>query len=91
MEIAEQQRTFAGFLRVTVWASGLLAAFLVFLTLAFAVGAGWFPALAVAFVVGIVIGLGLGMKGAWYATVVGLTVLGGVIGALAAVVSAFTG
>ena len=89
MEIAEQRRTFSGFVRVTVWASGLLAVLLVFLTLAFAVGVSWFASLAVALVLGVLIGLGLGMKGGWYAAVIGLAVLGGAIGVFGAIIGAF--
>lgn len=92
MNVDEQAKTFSGFMRATVWGSGLLAMTLVFLTLHFTfVGLGWFTALAIAFVLGIVIGLGLGMKAAWYATVVGLTVFMGFIGVIAAIVSAILG
>ena len=89
-EIDEQQKTFHGFLRMTVWGCSLLAVTLVFLTLHFtAVGMGWFPALAVSLALGVVIGLAIGMKGAWYATLIGLTALMGFVGLVAALVSAF--
>lgn len=80
MNIAEQSRTFSGFMRVVVWSCAVLAVGLLFLTLHYAIGMAWFTALGVAFVVGVIIGLVLGMKGGWYATLVGLAVLGGAIG-----------
>jgi hypothetical protein len=90
MDIGEQRRTFHGFVRMTVWSCGLLAVTLVFLTLHFTfVGLGWFPSLAVAFALGVVIGLGLGMKGTWYAVLVGLTVLMALVGGFAALIGAF--
>ena len=88
MNIDEQKRTFHVFMRVTVWSSGLLAALLMFLTLHFCAGVAWFPALGVAFVLGVATGLALKMKSAWYATVFGLTVLGGAIGVLKIIVQA---
>jgi hypothetical protein len=92
MNIDEQAATFHLFIRMTVWGSALLAVTLIFLTLHFTtVGLGWFPALGVAFVIGVLIGVGLGMKAAWYATMVGLTILMGLIGLLAALVSAIAG
>lgn len=92
MEITEQQKTFSGFMRTTVWGSGLTAVVLVFLTLHYtAAGLDWFVALGVAIVLGILIGLALGMKGAWYGAIFGLAVIGGVIGVLAALVGLVTG
>jgi hypothetical protein len=90
MEVAEQEKTFHGFMRTTVWGSGLLALTLIFLTLHFTtVGMGWFPALAVTVVVGVLIGLGLRMKGAWYAALAVLAVFMFLIGVFTAIVSAF--
>ncbi len=92
MDIEEQRRTFHRFLRLTVWGCALLAVTLMFLTLHFTVvGLGWFPSLAVALALGVVIGLGLGMKGAWYAVLIGLTVFMGLVGLIAALVSALLG
>lgn len=92
MNVDEQAATFHLFIRMTVWGSALVAVTLIFLTLHFtAVGLGWFPSLAIAFVVGVLIGLGLGMKAAWYATLVGLTIFMGIIGVFAALVSALSG
>lgn len=88
MEIAEQKAMFSGFLRLVVWSCALVGVSLVFLTLHFAVGVGWFTSLGVAFVLGILIGLGLGMKSAWYGSLVGLTVLTAFIGIVAFVVGA---
>jgi len=87
MNVSEQSRTLTGFLRVTVWSSLVLMVIILFSTLHFAVGMGWFTALGVSFVVGILCGLVLGMKGAWYATLVGIVVFGGFIGVVGALVA----
>lgn len=92
MNVDEQARTFAGFMRTTVWGCALLAVLLTFLTLHYTpVGLSWFVSMGVSLVLGVVIGLGLGLKGAWYATLIGLAVLGGVIGVAGMLVSLLTG
>jgi hypothetical protein len=92
MNVDEQAATFRGFVRVMVWCCALLAVTLIFLTLHFtAAGMGWFPALGVAFVLGILIGLGLGLKAGWYVTMVGLSLFMGFIGVIAALVAALSG
>jgi hypothetical protein len=90
MNIAEQQKTFHGFMRMVVWNSALLILTLVFLTLHFTtVGLGWFASLAVTVVLGVLIGLGLRMKGAWYVVLFALTAFMIFVGAIAAIISAF--
>jgi hypothetical protein len=91
MQIAEQERTFRGFVRTTLWSCELLALTLVFLTLKYSVGLDWFTSLGVSFVLGVLIGLGLGMKGAWYAALVGLGALMAIIGVIAAILTALLG
>lgn len=88
MAIGEQKATFSTFMHLVVWSCALTAVSLIFLTLHFAVGLGWFVSLGVAFVVGILIGLGLGLKSAWYGSLIGLTLLTGFIGIVALVVGA---
>lgn len=90
MNVTEQSRTLSGFLRVTVWSSLVLIVVLLFATLNFAVGMGWFVSLGIAFAVGVLLGLALGMKGAWYATVVGIAVFGGFIGVMASLIAMLT-
>lgn len=90
MNVTEQSRTLSGFLRVTVWSSLVLIVVLLFATLAFAVSMGWFVSLGIAFAVGVLLGLALGMKGAWYATLVGLAVFGGFIGVMTSLTSMLT-
>jgi len=70
MNIAEQKRTFSGFMTVTVYASAITALVVFYLTLVFAAGQNWFVSLVGVGVLGILIGLGLKLKGAWYATVI---------------------
>lgn len=92
MNIDEQARTFSGFMRTTVWGCALLAVLLTFLTLHYTfVGLDWFVSLGISIVLGVVIGLLLGLKGAWYATLIGLAVLGGVIGVAGVLVGMLTG
>lgn len=92
MNVDEQARTFSGFMRTTVWGCALLAVVLTFLTLHYtAAGLGWFVALGISIVLGVLIGLLLGLKGAWYATLIGLTLLGGVIGVAGMLITALTG
>jgi len=87
MNVTEQSRTLSGFLRVTVWSSLVLIVVLLFSTLTFAVGMGWFMSLGIAFAVGALLGLALGMKGAWYATLVAIVGFGGFIGVMKSLVA----
>jgi hypothetical protein len=92
MNVEEQAATFRSFVRIMVWCCALLAVTLVFLTLHFTtVAMGWFPALGVAFVLGVLIGLGLGMKAAWYVGLTVLTVFMAFVGVIAALVGAIVG
>ncbi|MFS2316890.1 aa3-type cytochrome c oxidase subunit IV [Maricaulis sp. D1M11] len=83
MDITDQKDTFDGFMAVTVWSSLLTIVSVLYLTLVFAVGMGWMAGLLVCTVVGIVGGLALNMRAAWYFTVGALFVMtlvfGGVV------------
>jgi hypothetical protein len=70
MDIAEQKRTFAGFMTVTVWGSGITAMVIFYLTLVFAAGFHWLPSLIGVGALGVLFGLGLRLKGGWYAVVI---------------------
>lgn len=80
MEIEEQSDTFSGFMRVSVWSSLLIIISVLFFSLVFAAGAPWLPSLIGSIAVGAIGGFFLGMKGAWYGSLFGLTVLGLVVG-----------
>lgn len=80
MDISEQKGTFNAFLTTTVWCSGLIAQGLALLTLAFAIGAGWWAGLAALVVLGVALGLAFRMSGVYWAVQVVLWVLLGVGG-----------
>lgn len=82
MDIQDQKETFHGFLMATVWTCTLLAQIVGLLTLAFAIGAGFWSGFAVYVVVGIVAGMLFRLGGAYWATQIVtwvLLALGGMI------------
>jgi hypothetical protein len=82
MEISDQRATFSGFLTATIWTCGLIAQTVALLTLAFAIGAGWWAGLAAFVVIGVAVGMVFKMQAAWWAVLVaaiGLMVVGGAI------------
>jgi len=80
MEISDQSNTFSGFIQTTIWSCGYIGIGVLLMTLIFAVGMNWMVALGISFALGILTGLALGMKTAWYATLIGMTVLMGIVG-----------
>lgn len=91
MDIAEQRRTFSGFMSATVWSSAWLVMTLLGATLIFAVGVSWPIAIAIAAVVGLIIGFFLNLGAGWIATVVATVIVAGLVGVVHGVVSALTG
>jgi hypothetical protein len=85
MNINDQQATFHHFLHFVEWGVLLIAMGVALLTVALAMGYGWFAGLAVFFVIGAVGGVGLKMGGAWWASLIGLTVALGVGGLIVAI------
>jgi hypothetical protein len=82
MNVGEHEETFHHFLRFAEWGVVHIAQVVALLTVAFAMGAGWFAGLAAFFVIGAAAGIGLKLGGAWWMTLIGLTValgLGGLI------------
>lgn len=75
MDIQDQKATFHGFLMASVWTSGLIIQAVGLLTLAFAIGAGWWPGLAVFVAVGVALGLAFRLSGVYWAVQVALWVL----------------
>ena len=53
MDVQDQKATFHGFLMATVWTCGLIAQAVGLLTLAFAIGAGWWPGFVVFVLIGV--------------------------------------
>ncbi|MEO1476803.1 MAG: aa3-type cytochrome c oxidase subunit IV [Pseudomonadota bacterium] len=84
MDIAEQQRTFDGFMTATLWGSAIIVLVVGYATLTVATGMHWMVALALMAGTGIAAGAFLGMGVAWIAAVIGMT-------ALAVIVQVFIG
>lgn len=77
MDIQDQKDTFHGFLVATVWTCGHIVQAIALLTLAFAIGAGWWSGFVVYVVIGVPLGLVFKMGGAyWAAQVVQWVLLG---------------
>jgi type IV secretory pathway VirB6-like protein len=75
MEISDQKATFHGFLMATVWGCGLVAQLVALLTLAFAIGAGWWPGFVALVLIGVALGLTFRLSGVYWAAQVALWVL----------------
>lgn len=75
MDISSQAGAWDGFMKASLW-GGLITILLVaYLTFTLAMGMNWLVSLGLCVVGGVVIGLAMGMGGAWIATVIGLTAL----------------
>ncbi len=75
MDISDQKATFHGFMMATVWACGLIAQMIGLLTLAFAIGAGWWAGFVVFVLIGVALGAAFKLSGVYWATQVALWVL----------------
>lgn len=75
MNIADQEATWSGFMKVTLWASFIIALMLAYAIFTITMSMPWAVALGLLVIVGIAGGLFMGMGGAWIGTVVGLAVL----------------
>ncbi|MEM0986206.1 MAG: aa3-type cytochrome c oxidase subunit IV [Pseudomonadota bacterium] len=73
MDIAEQQRTWDGFMKASVWGSAIVSMVLMYTVLAIPLGINWFVSLVLTAGAGIVGGLAVNMGGAWIVTVIGLS------------------
>ncbi len=78
METRDQRETFHGFLSATVWTCGLIAQSVALLTLAFAIGDGWWAGLLAFVAIGAAIGFLFRMSGAYWAVQVALWVALGI-------------
>jgi Bacterial aa3 type cytochrome c oxidase subunit IV len=90
MEIADQSGTYKGFLVWATWGALLTSLAVLFLSLVFAGGQPWLGSLFGVAALGIVAGLAMKLGGAWFATVVGLTVVSLISGGIATVVGNFS-
>lgn len=82
VDIQDQKDTFHGFLTASLWSGGHIVQLVALLTLAFAIGAGWWAGVAAYIAIGLVLGLVFRMSGVyWAAQIVQwvLLALGGMI------------
>ena len=82
MDIQDQKETFHGFLVGTVWISAHIIQAIALLTLAFAIGDGWWAGIAAYVVIGVAAGLLFRLSGVWWAAQIAqwvLLVLGGLV------------
>ena len=83
MQVDAQRHTFSGFMGYTVYGGGLIALALLFPILTVGgVGLPWLPALLITLVAGIVAGIALKLKATWFATIILLSIVTGVICAI---------
>lgn len=73
MEISEQRRTWEGFVKFTLWGSGLVMLILAYASFTIAMGMNWVVALSICAIGGIAGGQFTRMGGAWTAAVIGLS------------------
>lgn len=82
MDIQDQKDTFHGFLMASIWGGGLVIQSVALLTLAFAIGAGWWAGWAAFVAIGLALGFFFRMSSVYWAVQVALwvlMVLGGLI------------
>lgn len=86
MEIGDQKSTFDGFMGLTMYGGTVIALMLLFAILTVGgVGLAWLPALIITFVIGVVVGVGLKLNGAYFASITGLAIITGIICAITSV------
>ncbi|MEZ5946473.1 MAG: aa3-type cytochrome c oxidase subunit IV [Hyphomonas sp.] len=76
MDIHDQQATWDGFLKFSVWGSLMLALMLGHAILTIPLGMHWAVSLGIMTLVGVIAGLVMNLGGRWFATVVLLLLLG---------------
>jgi hypothetical protein len=80
MEIQDQKDTFDGFLSASVWTGGHIVQLVALLTMAFAIGMGWWPGFVAYVLIGVAIGFAFKMSGVYWAAQVAQWVLLGLGG-----------
>ena len=79
-ELEVHRQGFSGFVSAGVWVCGHIAQAVALLTLAFAIGAGWWAGLTAYVAIGVVVGLLFRMSSAWWAAQIAQWVLLGIGG-----------
>lgn len=90
MDVQDHQETFSGFLKVAEWGTVLIVGWVALLTVAFAIGAGWFPGVLAYLAISVAAGLLLKMGPAWWVVTAASVVLMGVGGGIVALVLSMT-
>lgn len=88
MGVDGHKKTFGGFMGIMVYGGAALALTVIYPTLVFGVKMGWLPALIATLVVGVLLGLGLKLKGGWYAGMIASAVP---VAAASAIIAAIHG
>ena len=91
MDIQDQRSTFHGFIWATVWTCTLIAQAVALLTLAFAIGQGWWSGLGALVAIGVAAGLLFRMSGTYWAVQIAMWVLLTIGGALVPALSGLMG
>ena len=74
MNVEEHQHTFGGFMGLTKYGGAAVAMFVLYPTLVFGTPLSWLAALITTLLVGVVVGIGLKLKGGWYAGMIATAV-----------------
>ena len=91
MDIQDQRETFHGFLAASLWIGSHIAQWVALLTLAFAINDGWWAGWMAFVVIGIAVGVGFRMSGAYWAAQVAQWVLLGIGGLIVPGIAAMVG
>lgn len=91
MDIRDQKETFEGFLSASVWTGGLIIQSVALLTLAFAIGLGWWAGMGALVAIGIAFGFAFKLPGVYWATQIVIWVLLGIGGMIVPAVSGLMG
>jgi len=75
MGVEAQSGAFSGFMGGTKYGGSAIALVVILPTLIFAVNMSYFPALIATLVIGVLMGLGLKLKGGWYVGLIGAAIL----------------
>lgn len=91
MDIQDQKSTFHGFISATIWTCTLIAQAVALLTLAYAIGDGWWAGLGAFIALGVAVGLLFRMSGAYWAVQIALWVLMALGGAIVPAIAGLMG
>ena len=86
MDVSEQQKTWSGFMKGSLWFGAIVMMVVAYATFTLTMGMPWLVALVLIAGAAIVGGLAMDMGGAWVASVIGLAALAVVIQIIIALV-----